>query len=95
MTKAHGAIACCGLAQGMDLPTTVMPFILRGVSLLGIDSVMAPLAIRQEAWSRLAKDLDLQKLAHMTQVIAFHDVVAQAHALRSGQVKGRLVVKVS
>jgi len=93
---AYGAaVASCGLAQGMDLPTTVMPFILRGVSLLGIDSVMAPLAIRQEAWSRLAKDLDLQKLAHMTQVIALQDVVAQAHALRSGQVKGRLVVKVS
>lgn len=90
-----GKVAACGLAQGMDLPTTVMPFILRGVSLLGIDSVMAPLSLRKEAWSRLAKDLDLQKLSQMTQVIALDDVVTQAQALRSGQVKGRLVVKVS
>ncbi len=93
---AYGAcVAACGLAQGMDLPSTVMPFILRGVSLLGIDSVMAPLALRQEAWARLSKDLDLKKLEQMTQVIGLEEVVACAQKLRTGQVKGRLVVKVS
>jgi len=93
---AYGAgVAACGLAQGMDLPSTVMPFILRGVSLLGIDSVMAPLALRQEAWARLSKDLDLKKLEQMTQVIALEEVVTYAQKLRAGQVKGRLVVKVS
>ena len=93
---AYGAtVAACGLAQGMDLPSTVMPFILRGVSLLGIDSVIAPLALRQEAWARLSKDLDLKKLEQMTQVIALEEVVTYAQKLRAGQVKGRLVVKVS
>ena len=93
---AYGAtVAACGLAQGMDLPSTVMPFILRGVSLLGIDSVMAPLALRQEAWARLSKDLDLKKLEQITQVIALEEVVTYAQKLRAGQVKGRLVVKVS
>ena len=93
---AYGAtVAACGLAQGMDLPSTVMPFILRGVSLLGIDSVMTPLALRQEAWARLSKDLDLKKLEQMTQVIALEEVVTYAQKLRAGQVKGRLVVKVS
>ncbi len=84
---AYGAtVAACGLAQGMDLPSTVMPFILRGVSLLGIDSVMAPLALRQEAWARLSKDLDLKKLEQMTQVIALEEVVTYAQKLRAGQV---------
>lgn len=93
---AYGAsVAACGLAQGMDLPTTVMPFILRGVSLIGVDSVMAPLSTRQEAWSRLSKSLDLDKLAEMTQLISLDEVVSKALALRSGQIKGRLVVKVS
>jgi acrylyl-CoA reductase (NADPH) len=93
---AYGAcVAACGLAQGMDLPTTVMPFILRGVSLIGIDSVMAPLELRQEAWGRLAKELDLKKLEQMTQLISFDEVVSKAHELRNGKIKGRLVVKVS
>jgi acrylyl-CoA reductase (NADPH) len=93
---AYGAcVAACGLAQGMDLPTTVMPFILRGVSLIGIDSVMASLELRQEAWGRLAKELDLQKLEQMTQLISFDEVVSKAHELREGKIKGRLVVKVS
>ncbi len=93
---AYGAsVAACGLAQGMDLPTTVMPFILRGVSLIGVDSVMAPMGLRQEAWARLSTQLNLDKLAQMTQVIALDEVVAKAHELRNGQIKGRLVVKVS
>jgi len=93
---AYGAcVAACGLAQGMDLPTTVMPFILRGVSLIGVDSVMAPLSLRQEAWARLSKELDLNKLAQMTQLISMDEVVSHAQSLRNGQIKGRLVVKVS
>jgi len=93
---AYGAsVAACGLAQGMDLPTTVMPFILRGVSLIGVDTVMAPMGLRQEAWARLSTQLNLDKLAQMTQVIALDEVVAKAHELRNGQIKGRLVVKVS
>lgn len=93
---AYGAsVAACGLAQGMDLPTTVMPFILRGVSLIGVDSVMGPMGLRQEAWARLSTQLNLDKLAQMTQVIALDEVVAKAHELRNGQIKGRLVVKVS
>ena len=70
-TKYGGAVAACGLAQGFDLPTSVMPFILRGVSLLGVDSVMAPRAVREEAWSRLAKDLDMGKLESLSTEIGF------------------------
>ena len=69
MTRYGGAVAACGLAAGMDLPTSVAPFILRGVSLLGIDSVMAPIAAAREAWARLAADLDRAKLAAMTRTI--------------------------
>ena len=94
-TRYGGGVSACGLAQGFDLPSTVMPFILRGVSLLGIDSVMAPLPLRIEAWTRLAKDLDLAKLERMTRVIAMEDVIDVAQELRLGHIKGRVVVKVS
>ncbi len=94
-TRYSGVVSACGLAQGFDLPSTVMPFILRGVSLLGIDSVMAPLPLRIEAWERLAKDMDPIKLGLMTRVIAMQEVIEVAHALRQGQIKGRVVVKVS
>ena len=94
-TRYGGAVSACGLAQGFDLPATVMPFILRGVSLLGIDSVMAPMPMRVQAWERLSKELDLLKLERMTQVIALEQVIDTAHALRQGLLKGRVVVKVS
>lgn len=93
MTSYGGAVAACGLAQGMELPTSVAPFILRGVSLLGIDSVMAPLAIRREAWRRLAQDLDLAKLARITTVIGFDDILTAAHDIMEGQIRGRVVVE--
>jgi acrylyl-CoA reductase (NADPH) len=88
-----GAVAACGLAQGSDLPGTVLPFILRGVSLLGVDSVMAPLARRQEAWGRLAADLDPGRLEAMTREIALEEAPAAAAALLAGAVRGRVVVK--
>ena len=91
-TKYGGAVAACGLAQGFDLPTTVMPFILRGVCLLGIDSVMAPKALREEAWARLVTDLDRDKLASLTTVIGFDDIVSTAHAILEGKVRGRVIV---
>ncbi len=94
-TRYGGVVAACGLAQGMDLPTTVMPFILRGVSLIGIDSVMAPLAKRQRAWDRLARDLDLALLESMVQEVSLEESLLKAHALMAGQVRGRVVVKVS
>jgi acrylyl-CoA reductase (NADPH) len=92
-TKYGGVVAACGLAQGMDLPTTVMPFILRGVTLAGIDSVMAPLAKRQRAWDRLALDLDPALLESMVEEIPLEGAVAKAHELMAGRVRGRLVVK--
>lgn len=93
-TKRHGAIAACGLAQGMDLPSSVAPFILRGVALLGIDSVYCAKALRVEAWARLAKDLDRGKLAAATQDIAFDDVIDTAHAIIEGKVRGRVIVAI-
>ncbi len=72
-------VAACGLAQGSDLPGTVMPFILRGVTLAGIDSVMAPIALRREAWQRLARDLDPAALEAMTTEVPLDDAVANAH----------------
>lgn len=93
-TKYGGAVAACGLAGGMDFPATVAPFILRGVTLYGIDSVMAPMALRQQAWARLAKDLDMSKLESMTQEIGMDAVVATAAALLEGKVRGRVVVKI-
>ncbi|MFG1357617.1 acrylyl-CoA reductase (NADPH) [Xanthobacter pseudotagetidis] len=95
MTRYGGAIAACGLAGGMDLPTSVAPFILRGVSLLGIDSVMAPKARRLEAWARLARDLDHAKLAAMTTTVAFDDVIAKGADILDGKVRGRVVVEIA
>jgi acrylyl-CoA reductase (NADPH) len=95
MTKPRGAIAACGLAQGMDLPGSVAPFILRGVSLLGIDSVMCPKPRRLEAWSRLAQDLDRGRLAAATRDIAFADVIAAGQDVLDGKILGRLVTQVS
>ncbi len=95
MTKAHGAIACCGLAQGMDLPGNVAPFILRGVALLGIDSVMCPMPHRIEAWNRLARDLDLKLLDSMTKTIRLDNVVEEAATILKGGIRGRVVVTVA
>jgi len=92
MTSYGGAVTACGLAQGMDLPTSVAPFILRGVSLLGIDSVMAPLALRQEAWSRLVTDLDMDKLEALSTEIGFDGIIDAAHSIIDGKVRGRVVV---
>ncbi len=94
MTKYGGAVAACGLAQGMDLPASVAPFILRGVSLLGIDSVMCPKPRRLEAWARLASDLDRDRLALMTTRIPLTDVIDTARAIVDGKVRGRVVVEV-
>ncbi len=93
-TRYGGAVAACGLAGGMDFPSSVAPFILRGVTLYGIDSVMAPLPLRQQAWARLAEDLDLAKLEAMTQEIALADAIPVAEKLLAGQVRGRVVVKI-
>lgn len=95
-TKYRGVVAACGLAQGMDFPATVAPFILRGVTLAGIDSVMCPLEERQEAWNRLAKELDMNKLAAIgSKTIGLSDAVATAGALLEGKVRGRIVVDVN
>ena len=94
MTKYGGAVAACGLAAGMDLPSSVAPFILRGVCLLGIDSVMCPIERRRVAWSRLASDLDKGKLADITQEISLDEVVAHGAKILAGQVRGRIVVKI-
>ncbi|MDB5521082.1 MAG: Alcohol dehydrogenase, zinc-binding domain protein [Tardiphaga sp.] len=95
MTKYRGAIAACGLAAGMDLPSSVAPFILRGVCLLGIDSVMCPIALRRQAWDRLASDLDTAKLAEITQEISLDEVIAAGARVLAGEIRGRLVVKIS
>ena len=94
MTKYGGAVAACGLAGGMDLPTSVAPFILRGVSLLGIDSVMAPQALRRAAWVRLARDLDAAKLAAMTRTIKLDEAQAAGADILAGKVRGRIVVAI-
>src|SRR5690606_37249275 len=94
MTKYGGAIAACGLAAGMDLPSSVAPFILRGVCLLGIDSVMAPIEKRKAAWARLATDLDKSKLTEITSEIPLDGVVAEGARILAGQVRGRIVVKI-
>jgi acrylyl-CoA reductase (NADPH) len=94
MTKYGGAVAACGLAAGMDLPTSVAPFILRGVCLLGIDSVMCPIERRKIAWSRLASDLDRGKLTEITQEIGLDEVVGAGAKILAGQVRGRIVVKI-
>jgi acrylyl-CoA reductase (NADPH) len=94
MTKYAGAIAACGLAAGMDLPTSVAPFILRGVCLLGIDSVMCPIEVRKTAWSRLASDLDRTKLTEITHEIGLDQVIDAGAKILAGQVRGRIVVKI-
>jgi acrylyl-CoA reductase (NADPH) len=95
MTRYGGAVAACGLAGGMDLPASVAPFILRGVSLLGIDSVMCPIDRRREAWQRLATDLDAGKLAAMTSEIDLAGVIEAGRRIVEGGVRGRIVVKVA
>jgi acrylyl-CoA reductase (NADPH) len=94
MTRYGGAVAACGLAGGMDLPTSVAPFILRGVSLLGIDSVMCPIEKRIAAWKRLETDLDRQKLAAMTTEIPLDAVIGTAPSIIEGAVRGRIVVNI-
>jgi acrylyl-CoA reductase (NADPH) len=93
-TRYGGAVAACGLAQGMDLPTTVMPFILRNVALLGVDSVMAPLPLRQQAWDRLARDLNPALLESMIDEVGLEQAIDKAAQLMAGQVRGRVVVKI-
>jgi acrylyl-CoA reductase (NADPH) len=94
MTRYGGAVAACGLAGGIDLPTSVAPFILRGVCLYGIDSVMCPIERRHEAWKTLETELDRPKLAEMTQEIGLSGVPEAALAILAGQVRGRIVVKI-
>jgi acrylyl-CoA reductase (NADPH) len=94
MTRYRGMVAACGLAGGMDLPSTVAPFILRGVSLVGIDSVMCPIAERREAWRRLATDLDRGKLTAMTNAIGLAEVIGAARSIVEGRVRGRIVVNI-
>ncbi|WP_291989872.1 MDR family oxidoreductase [Candidatus Accumulibacter sp. ACC007] len=94
-TKYRGAVAACGLAGGMDFPATVAPFILRGVTLYGIDSVMAQLTVRQEAWERLGRDLEIAKLDAITREIPLSEAVAVGAELLAGKVRGRVVVDVS
>jgi acrylyl-CoA reductase (NADPH) len=94
MTRYGGAVAACGLAGGMDLPGSVAPFILRGISLLGIDSVMCPPPLRQEAWRRLETDLDRSKIAAMVSEIGLADVIVAGRRIVEGQVRGRIVVKI-
>jgi acrylyl-CoA reductase (NADPH) len=94
-TRYGGAVAACGLAQGMDFPASVAPFILRGVTLYGIDSVMAPLAKREAAWQQLARDLDRKKLQAITKEIGLAEALNAGPAILAGQVRGRLVVNVN
>lgn len=94
-TRYRGAVAACGLAQGMDFPASVAPFILRGVSLLGIDSVMAPKAPRLAAWKRLSRDLDAAALESIAKEVALGDTIAAAADLMDGKVRGRIVVDVN
>lgn len=94
MTRYGGAVAACGLAGGMDLTTSVAPFILRGVSLVGIDSVMCPMPLRQEAWRRLETDLDRTKIAAIVSEIGLADVIEAGARIIAGQVRGRIVVNI-
>ena len=94
-TKYRGVVAACGLAQGFDLPATVMPFILRGVVLAGVDSVYQPMPTRLEAWSRLATDLDRTKLDRITTIVPLNDVIAKSAEVLAGSVRGRIVVDVN
>jgi acrylyl-CoA reductase (NADPH) len=93
-TQYRGVVASCGLAQGPDLPASVLPFIMRNVTLAGIDSVNAPQEVRVEAWSRLARDLDLEKLVQTTQVVGLAEVPDVARRILEGKIRGRVVVDV-
>lgn len=93
--RYRGVVAACGLAGGMDLPTTVAPFILRGVTLAGVDSVMCPKPERLEAWTRLARDLDPEKLDSLTTEVPLSDVIATAPRFLEGKVRGRIVVPIA
>jgi acrylyl-CoA reductase (NADPH) len=94
-TKYGGVVTACGLAQGMDFPSSVAPFILRGVTLAGIDSVMAPRALREAAWARLAQDLDTAQLERMTREVGLADAIGLGAEILAGQVRGRVVVNVN
>jgi acrylyl-CoA reductase (NADPH) len=94
MTRYGGTVTACGLAGGMDLPGTVAPFILRAVSLVGIDSVMCPLGLRQQAWRRLETDLERVKIEAMTGEVGLADVIEAAARIVEGRVRGRVVVKI-
>ena len=94
-TKYGGVVTACGLAQGMDFPSSVAPFILRGVTLVGIDSVMAPRAVREAAWARLAQDLDSAQLERMTREVGLAEAMGLGSAILAGQVRGRVVVNVN
>lgn len=94
-TRYGGVVTACGLAGGMDLPASVAPFILRGVTLAGVDSVMAPRDLRLQAWQRLTTDLDLAKLGQIAKEIGLNDVVDMASKLLNGQVRGRVIVDVN
>jgi acrylyl-CoA reductase (NADPH) len=94
-TRYGGAVAACGLAQGLDFPASVMPFILRGITLYGIDSVMAPQAKRLAAWQRLAQDLDLAKLAAITTEIPLAAALQAGVDILAGHIRGRVVVNVN
>lgn len=95
MITPEGAVAACGLAQGMDLPSSVAPFILRGIRLIGINSVTTPLPRRQQAWNRLARDLDMAKLRSLTRLIGLSDVPNVAEDIVAGKTRGRVVVDVN
>lgn len=94
-TKEYGSVAACGLAGGSHLPTTVMPFILRGVNLLGIHSVMCPRPLRERTWQRLATDVDLHQLETMTRVVTLREALSLGPDILAGNVRGRLVVDVN
>jgi acrylyl-CoA reductase (NADPH) len=93
--KYRGAVAACGLAQGLDFPASVAPFILRGITLAGVDSVMCPMDLRLEAWRRLAKDLDKTKLDKITATVKLAEAIQKASDIMAGKVRGRLVVDVN
>jgi len=94
-TKYGGAVAACGLAQGMDFPASVAPFILRGITLYGIDSVMAPKPLREQAWARLAKDLDIAKLDSLVQEVPLSKAIDVGADILAGKIRGRVVVNVN
>lgn len=94
-TRSYGSVVACGLAGGANLPTTVMPFILRGVNLLGLHSVMCPRPLRERAWTRLATDLDLTRLEKMSRIVPLKDVPQLAEDILAGKVRGRIVVEVN